>query len=84
MVYNGDPLAPADPTASREHPNTLLCRQVGHSIAPVPGLTRVTVEIELEDWPAPEGYYAQVCALDMGATGSHDTAVLPPVLAVGD
>ncbi len=31
IVYNGDPMQPADPSASREKPNILLVRQLGHT-----------------------------------------------------
>lgn len=75
VAFDGDPLTPAVPTATREQPVILRRRQLGHAIAAVPGFERITITIDLGGAVPPPGeVYVQVCALDVGAAGVYDTA----------
>ena len=77
VVYTGDPLTPADPAATMEESNILLRIQLGHAIAPVPGLERVRIPVELDGEGLPDELWVQVSALDRGAAGVSATARLP-------
>ena len=77
VLYTGDPLTPADPAATMEEPNILIRRQLGHAIAPVPGLERVRIPVELDGDTLPVELWVQVSALDRGAAGVSATARLP-------
>ena len=77
VVYTGDPLTPADPAATMEEPNILLRIQLGHAIAPVLGLERVRIPVELDGDGLPDELWVQVSALDRGAAGVSATARLP-------
>ena len=77
VVYTGDPLTPADPAATMEEPNILLRIQLGHAIAPVPGLERVRIPVEMDGDGLPDELWVQVSALDRGAAGVTATARLP-------
>ena len=74
VAFNGDPKSAADPAANREESNILIRRQIGHLIAPVPGLERVSVSLELEGDTMPDEVWVQVNPLDLGMAGVHDTA----------
>ena len=74
VAFNGDPKSAADPDASRDEANILIRRQIGHCIAPVPGLERVTVSLALEDEVEPDEVWVQVNALEVGKAGVYDTA----------
>lgn len=76
VVYNGNPLIPADSTANRHQANILLHRQVGHSIAAAPGLNVAQVRVELDSFQPEKDYHVQVCAMDVGSTGIYDTAAI--------
>lgn len=64
VVYNGDPTRPAAPRATMEQPQTLLTRQLGHTIVAVRGLHGTEAVIPLGE-PA-ERLWVQACVLDHG------------------
>ena len=74
VAFNGDPKSAADPAANREESNILIRRQIGHLIAPVPGLERVSVSLELEGDTMPNEVWVQVNPLDLGMAGVYDSA----------
>ena len=74
VAFNGDPKSAADPAANREESNILIRRQIGHLIAPVPGLERVSVSLELEGDTMPDEVWVQVNPLDLGMAGVYDSA----------
>ena len=74
VAFSGDPKTAADADATREESNILIRRQIGHCIAPVPGLERVSVSLELADDTQPEEVWVQVNPLDLGMAGVYDSA----------
>lgn len=76
VVYNGDPMRPAHPAATREQANILLVRQLGHAIVPVMGLEETAVEVSLSGWDGATSLYCQACSLDLGGANEAVTARL--------
>lgn len=72
VVFDGDPTRPADPTASRESPATLVTRQRGHAIVPIRGLhsTSCTVAVEGD---TPDELFLQLSSLDHHGAYEVDT-----------
>ncbi len=76
VVYDGDPTTAADPTATMASPKTLLRKQLGHSIVTAPGLEQVRAEVEVDLKEGHRELFAQASALDIGAAGIFDTALI--------
>lgn len=78
VVYSGDPRQPADPSASREKPNPLLVRQLGHAIVSVVGFEQADATIYLSGWNGVDPLFAQACVLDLGGPNEAVTTHLSP------
>lgn len=78
VLYNGDPLTPANTAATRSNPVGLVRKQIGHLIKPIRGLQVATFSIDVDCHLIDVGQnlYAQVYALDRGAGAAVDTAHL--------
>lgn len=77
VVYNGDPRKAAAPRATVEKPQLLLTRQLGHTIAPVRGLSSAQFTVRLTDLPQSD-LWLQVCTLDRHGSDRVDTRRLEP------
>ena len=78
VAYNGDPRKAAAPRATMQKPRLLLARQIGHTIAHVPGLSSARFTLRLTDAPGPE-VWLQVCTLDRHGAASVHTCRVEPV-----
>ena len=72
VVYNGDPRKAAAPRATMAKPRLLLTRQLGHTIAPVRGLSSAQFTVRLTDLPQSD-LWLQVCTLDRHGSDTVDT-----------
>lgn len=77
VAYNGDPRKAAAPRATIEKPQLLLTRQLGHTIAPVRGLSSAQFTVRLTDLPQSD-LWLQVCTLDRHGSDRVDTRRLEP------
>lgn len=78
VAYDGDPLSPADATATQEAPKILLTRQLGHVIAGVSGFEEKQVELPLDSWDRTRRLFVQLSVLDLGSTADAHTIELTP------
>ncbi|HCU34826.1 MAG TPA: hypothetical protein DGT21_05045 [Armatimonadetes bacterium] len=77
VAYNGDPRKAAAPRATMAKPQLLLTRQLGHTIAPVRGLSSAQFTVGLTDLPLGD-IWLQVCTLDRHGSDRVDARRVEP------